>query len=88
MAKPVPTSNFISSSKTGSLQPIPKSEIDHILGFLNNSVGDQDKVKYQWDFIYKGAEMSIWDYKGVRWSTFGPAEHFIELFGDRWSARR
>jgi hypothetical protein len=55
-------------------------EITQVLGFGPNVQDDPVKVKHSWGFTADGQPCGIWDYKGGRWSTFGPKEIFDELF--------
>lgn len=72
--------DFVQSHKTGSLPSyLDAQTITETLGFEPGH-GDEDKVTMQWDFEFNGVPCSIWDYKGNRWSTFGPAEVFETLF--------
>ena len=73
------------------------NHITAVLGFPPNcsDLDDPDKVKNSWGFqvqipsIKRGkskwAQCGIWDYKGDRWSTCGPAEIFEQLFPGRYS---
>ena len=64
--------------KTGSLpSAMTPSEISECLGFEPNIDDDPYKVEHSWcatvvDQV-TGAEytVGVWDYKGVRWSTYG-----------------
>lgn len=72
---------------TGRLLPtITYRQIVKVLGFRPNCDDDESKVKYSWGFIaeYNGKRVKcgIWDYKGSRWSTYGPQEVFDYLFKD------
>lgn len=91
-AKPVPYNGFIASHKTGELNGLTKADITKVLGFKNNGTGEQYKVTMEWNFTYRGSEMSIWDWKGSApykyFSTFGPPELFTELFGDSYKATK
>jgi hypothetical protein len=55
-------------------------EITRILGFPPNVQDDPSKVKHSWGFTVDGQHCGIWDYKGCRWSAFGPQEVFDTLF--------
>jgi hypothetical protein len=55
-------------------------DINRILGFKPNAEDDEDKVKYSWGFKVDGQPCGIWDWKGTRWSVFGPQEVFDTLF--------
>lgn len=64
-----------------SLSPeIAAKTISEILG---KSEGACDKSKYQWDVreISTGEVLSVWDYKGARWSCFGSKKLAAKLFG-------
>lgn len=55
-------------------------DITQLLGGLKSSGPSGDgKCKYEWDFYADGEPCGIWDYKGSRWSAYGPAEVFIKL---------
>lgn len=74
--------NKVGSFKTGSLpSSITVERINRVLGFAPNVDDDPDKVEYSWSFLVDGEHCAIWDYRGVRWSTYGPSEIFFELFG-------
>ena len=71
------------SHKTGSLSSkLSLGTIIQILGFAPNVDDDESKVTASWGFKVDGVYCAIWDYKGSRWSTFGPREKFIALFGE------
>lgn len=55
-------------------------EINKILGFKPNIQDDPTRVKYSWGFTVDGQPCGIWDYRGSRWSVFGPQEVFDRLF--------
>jgi hypothetical protein len=55
-------------------------EITRVLGFGPNVQDDPGKVKYSWGFTADGTPCGIWDYRGGRWSVFGPPEVFAALF--------
>ncbi len=82
-AKPVVIPvDYVGSHRTGSLSSkLPVKKIVSVLGFAANVEDDPDKVKHSWGFTVDGEECAIWDYKGSRWSTFGPKEAFVKLFG-------
>lgn len=50
------------------------------LGFSANVEDDPGKVENSWGFTVDGVRCGIWDYKGSRWSTFGPSSIFERLF--------
>ncbi len=74
--------------RTGTLTNITKADIEAVLGFAPNIKDDPYKVKYSWGFTVDGKECGIWDYKGSyrfrEYSTYGPDEVFVELFGDKY----
>lgn len=61
-------------------------EITRILGFGPNVQDDPVKVKHSWGFNVDGQPCGIWDYKGSRWSTFGPKSVFDSLFPNKGGA--
>lgn len=46
-----------------------------------NADDDPDKVTYSWAYLVDGEEVAIWDYKGIRWSYYGPHHIMDQLFG-------
>jgi hypothetical protein len=69
------------SHRTGSIDSgYTVAEINRILGFKPNIQDDPQKVKYSWGFTADGQPCGIWDYRGGRWSVFGPQEVFDKLF--------
>lgn len=78
---------FIASCKNWSLDSsLRPGDIDKIIGGGKASVGktfrrddDPSKVKFSWEFVVNGKECAIWDYKGTRWSGYGPKECFEAL---------
>ena len=71
---------FFSSHKQHSLNPrLSRLDIQTKLG--SNVTEDQpgDKVNHEWRFYADGAECAIWDYKGTKWSAYGPWEVFEKL---------
>ncbi|MFA7278735.1 MAG: hypothetical protein WC100_01410 [Sterolibacterium sp.] len=83
-ANPIPTvvpHPIGGSHKTGSLSPsFTKDDITRILGFAPNVQDDPAKVTASWGFMVNGHQCGIWDYKGGRWSTYGPQGVFDMLF--------
>ena len=68
--------------KTGSLpHTISLAQIVAVLGPSNIS-DDEDKVTHSWGFTIDGELCGIWDFKGTRWSTFGPVDKILELLGE------
>jgi hypothetical protein len=74
--------------KTGELSGLTAAQITKILGFKPNVDDDPDKVKYSWGFTVNGKRCGIWDYHGSyitkHFSTFGPSEALIAVFGDKY----
>jgi hypothetical protein len=77
--------------RTGSLSDsLSKADIIEKLGFSPNCNDDPDKVRNSWGFLVNpdsngnGTHCGIWDYKGFKWSTYGPDEIFEYLFGDNY----
>jgi len=74
--------------RTGELSGLTVQEITDVLGFAPNVEDDPDKVVNSWGFKYKNKECGIWDYKGSHhgksFSTYGPKEIFVELFGEKF----
>jgi hypothetical protein len=69
------------SHRTGRLAHyMSADEITATLGFGPSKDDDPHKVTKYWGFKADGIECAIWDYKGVRWSTYGPKEIFDRLF--------
>lgn len=81
--------NQAGSFRTGALRGIKVSEITKILGFKSNIADDPDKVRYSWGFLADDEQCGIWDYKGSyrsgEFSTYGSADIFVKLFGDRYT---
>jgi len=76
--KPV---NISGKYRTGGLcSSVTPEEIAEALGFEANVDDDPDKVTQSWGFQCMGMDCGIWDYKGNRWSTYGPAIVFEFLF--------
>jgi hypothetical protein len=77
------------NSRTGTLRNTSVEEINRILGFTPNVPDDPYKVVNSWGFKADGIPCGIWDYKGShkagQFSTDGPAEVFIALFGNKYS---
>lgn len=70
---------FISTHKTGSLdESVTVGDINRALqGKIKPGSGD--KSRYDWMFLVDGEACGIWDYKGARWSTYGPASAFEKI---------
>ena len=66
----------------GQLVGLDFEDIESILGFPANCQDDPDKVTHSWGFEVAGVRYGIWDYKGRKFSYFGPIEMMVELFGE------
>lgn len=75
--------------RTGSISGLCADEICVRLGNMETVPDDESKVCYSWAFKADGKECGIWDYYGshnrLNFSTYGPHEVFIELFGDHYT---
>lgn len=75
--------------KTGTINGLSADEICARLGNMPTVDDDEAKVYYSWAFTADGKTCGIWDYYGsharYNFSTFGPHEVFIELFGDHYT---
>lgn len=66
-----------------SLSPVIAAKtISEICGKSEGASGD-GKVKNEWNVreISTGEVLSIWDYRGAKWSCFGSVELARRLFG-------
>ncbi len=82
--------------RQGTLINLNVEQINQILGFLPNCADDEGKVKNSWGFMvaskrhyntWDEKRCGIWDYKGsLDFSTFGPDDIFIELFGPNYKS--
>ena len=73
----------VSSYRMGRLnENLTVDNINQTLKFASNSEESSDgKVTHEWQFSADEHECAIWDYKGTRWSFYGPSEVFVKLFG-------
>jgi hypothetical protein len=68
---------------TAQLSPhLTAAEITAILGFTPGH-GDPQKCTAEWQFSVDGEQCAVWDYRGARWSAFGPPAALRAVFGDR-----
>lgn len=76
-----PTEGYISSHKMWSLPPtLSVRDIEAKLpGIEDKGRSGDDKCLHTWDFLADGQPCAIWDYKGSRWSAFGPRKVFEDL---------
>ena len=82
-----PSAEILGQGKTGNLpHDLAEEVITARLGFAPNTFSPDagpsfdGKVTIQWDFTVDGVPCSIWDYRGVRWSTWGPSHILARLF--------
>jgi hypothetical protein len=61
---------------------ITPEQIDAALGLGTSTPCDGGKTDLEWSFTADGYPCGIWDYKGRRWSTYGPRWVFVALFGE------
>ena len=55
-------------------------------GIEDEGESGDGKVTHHWSFVADGRECAIWDFKGLRWSAYGPREVYdalgLEVIGD------
>jgi hypothetical protein len=81
-------SNEFAPYRTGTLTGISKGQILSAIPdatFLDTPTADK-KVTMEWAFLANGQLCGIWDYRGARFSTYGPAQVFETLFGEAYSS--
>lgn len=67
--------------QTGTLPTtVTLAQIVAVLGPANVR-DDPWKVTHSWGFAIDGEACGIWDFKGHRWSTYGPVEKLLPLLG-------
>ena len=72
---------LVSSYRQWGLDPSisPEQIKEKLLGVSQQGRSSDGKVQHRWEFIFDGKECAIWDFKGVRWSAYGPREAFEVL---------
>ncbi len=74
-----------STYRQGSIIEVSKLDIIDTLGFPPNVEEDPTEVECSWEFTVDGIPCAIWGYRGRTcfdlYSTYGPEEIFIKLFG-------
>ncbi len=81
------TGNYMGSSRQGTLSPsLTKKAITSALGFKPDGPSGDGKVTAEWQFTVDGVECAVWDYKGAKWSTFGPDEALRKVFGTHYTS--
>lgn len=75
------TRYFARSKQWNLSRELDIDDIQDKLGMeiVNLGVSGDEKVKNEWHFSVDGKNCAIWDYKGARWSAFGPKEVFDKL---------
>lgn len=77
---PYPES-FMASHRQGRLSSaITARAISARLGMPSKGASGDGKATHDWQFVFDGNECAIWDYKGTRWSYYGPRAVFESLF--------
>lgn len=73
---------FIESYLEHRLHPrISVEEITALLpGIKDEGESGDGKVTHHWSFLADGRECAIWDYRGLRWSAYGP-QYVLERLG-------
>lgn len=76
MVKILPAKTWIASHKQHRLpSDLTAADIQNRLpGIVDQGLSGDEKCTHTWDFLIDGVECSIWDYRGARWSAYGPAE--------------
>ena len=78
--------------RTGTLFGVTAQQIFDALGNMETVRDDEAKVAYSWAFLADGKECGIWDYYGSHerhnFSTYGPHDVFISLFGSNYEGGR
>lgn len=70
----------VGGPRTGGLpDTLTVQQIVAVLGEPNVQ-DDPYKVTHSWGFTIDGEPAAIWDYKGSRWSTYGPNAKIRQLF--------
>lgn len=68
------------SHKQHSLKPIPVGQMRITLAGVPDAGKSGDgKCQHTWRFLADGQECAVWDYKGERWSGYGPKDVFERL---------
>lgn len=79
---PITEDEAVGQYRTGSLpSSLTVKDISRAIGFPPNHEDDKRKVKHSWGFSIDGVKCGIWDYTGVRWSTYDPQGLVGKLFG-------
>lgn len=74
-----PAPHLGGTHRQGNLD-VPYDTIVSVLGEPNVD-DDPDKVTCSWSYLVDGEHVAIWDYKGWRWSYYGPHHIMDQLFG-------
>jgi len=79
-----PYNKLRSGGRQGGIKhTVTASEITAALGFAPNMQPSSDgKVRLEWQWKAPNGQIcSVWDYKGARWSFYGPKAEMETLFG-------
>ena len=81
MVRIAPLDRYVAMGKQWSLDEnlAPKDISAALKRKVKQSAKVDNKVKHEWQFTVDGVPCAIWDYYGVRWSAFGPAEAFAKI---------
>lgn len=73
------------SHRTGCIFNVSVLDVTIAVGFSSQGPSGDQKYYHYWEFLADGIPCAIWGYKGSdlknRFSTFGPKEVFVKLFG-------
>jgi hypothetical protein len=72
--------------RTGRLVGLSDQEVHERIpdAYFSNERSADGKVTREWSFKTDGHHCGIWDYRGARFSTFGPDFVFKTLFGEAY----
>ncbi len=84
---PLPTGAFVGFAPMGTLSHIGAGEIERRLGIAPERNAVEGVSDHEWRFLVNGVACEIYDWHGSGrhgvWSTKGPREVFLALFGWR-----
>lgn len=67
----------------GMLINLDFDDIERVLGFPANVEDDPIKVTHSWGFEVDEVRCGIWDFRGDKFSYYGPREIMVKLFGEK-----
>ncbi|MCA2990791.1 hypothetical protein [Gemmatimonas sp.] len=88
-----PRTEFYSTHKTGKLAPtMAERDITAALAIFptrHDRASGDGKVTMEWSFYVTDGEgkrypCGVWDYKGARWSVYGPPALMADVFGEAY----